>query len=106
VNCGEKSRKSNKDQEPGEEYTGGAEAHVPFHTTDRDERDLSDEQQNPEGEDSSMEVNQPAGKVSVEDSGEIVAARETGEDGGEDERAHGGEEILVGAITRLRARDG
>lgn len=68
-----------------QEETCEAESPVDVDASGGHQRSLRDEQEDPAGEGSSVEMNDEAGQRGVEDSGEIVGARETGEDGGEQE---------------------
>ena len=79
------------DHKTRQEEACNADAAMDAHAAGGDQRGLRDEQEDPAGKCCPVQVNDQAGQLRVEHSGEIVGTRKAHESGCQDQQGHGRE---------------
>jgi len=79
-----------------------AKAPMNIDASSGDQQSLCDEQKDPASEDCAMNVNQSVGKRRLKNTGQVIGASETDEDGEENQESHAREKETVVAASRRR----
>ncbi len=88
IRCGQDAEHNHQ---AGEKESGDAEATVDVRASSGDETGLGDEQEDPAGECGAVDVNDEAGKWSMENAGQVVAVGKADKHREEHQDCHGGE---------------